>query len=148
MANFTAQLDPADVGISGVDLTDTAGTTYSSGVINVQNAFLYCATIDVTITGAVTVGDFKLTLDVVGKDGSTSIYAIDLVTALDSNSATNTAVVTFGAGTSAVLFGTGTLNTSADVLKIAKFLKLTLEITTASDAATSAVADVTLQIQE
>jgi hypothetical protein len=148
MANFVSQTDPAILGISAVDLTDTAGTQYASNVVDVGASFLYTAIIDTTITGAVTVGAFKLTVDVVGNDGSTSLYSIDLVTALDSNSATNTSVVTFGAGAGATILGSGTLDPAADVVKVAKHIKLTLEITTASDAATSAVASVTLLAQK
>lgn len=147
MADYISEFGAATVGIEDVDLTDTAGTTYASNVIDVRSSFLYTAIIDVNETGGAAAGDFKLTVAVVSKDGSTELYSFDLVTGMTS-AADNQVVVTFGAGAGATLLGTGTLSTAADVLKVASKIKLTLEITTASDAATSCTASVQLLQQE
>ena len=142
----TRRLTPLEININDVDLTDTAGTQYSSNTLDVREAFVYTVIIDVTETGAPTAGDFKLTIRCTDRDGATT-YEVDAVTAITSQVDGGQTVFTWGSGNTATLQGNGTVGSNLDVLKVFDFMEVVLEITTANDGTTS-TADVTLLLEE
>lgn len=131
------EMTAAELGIENVDMEAVATTQYASGVIRVEQHFVYTAIVDITETGAPTVGDAKLLVQVISKDGSTVLYAVDLATLIDTTVNAQKDVITFGAGVAAVVFGSGTVGADAEVFKHAERIKLVLEVTTANDGTTS-----------
>lgn len=140
------QLSPLELGIEDADLKATANTKYASGVKDVRHAFAFTAIVDVTEVGGGSNGEAKLTVQVLDKDKTTVLYALDLLTAIDTTT-TNRNVVTFGYGVTPIRVGTATLSTDADILKVAKFVKVILEVTTQADG-TSSSGSVNLLIEQ
>jgi hypothetical protein len=140
------RLTAAELGIETVDLTDTAGTKYSSNTIDVRNSFVYTVVIDVTETGSPSTGDFKLTIRCTDSAGTTT-YEVDAVTAIDSQTSGSQTVFTWGSGTDPVVTGSGTLGSNLGVMKVFDYMEVVLEITTANDGTTS-TADVILLLED
>jgi len=142
------RLTPLELGIETVDLTAIATTTYTSvpSPLDVREAFVYTVIIDVTETGAPTVGDFTLRIRCTDRAGTTT-YELDAVTAITSQTNGGQTIFTWGSGNAATLSGNGTLGSNLDVLKVFDFMEIELEVTTANDGTTS-TADVTLLLEE
>lgn len=133
---------PVQTGIEGVDLK--AASTYTSELIDVREIFAYTIIVDVDITGAGSAGDAKLTVDIIsGIDGETVLHTLDILTSIDTFTADTKEVLVFGGGLAAFNTGSGALDANADIIKIAGFLVLKLEVTTQSDSATSSLGSVT-----
>jgi len=132
-----------------VDLTAAAATKYPSKLIDARKYFIFTAVINVIRTGAVTVGAFKLTLDVLEKDKSTVLWSQDFATAIDATVDGQQEVYLFGAGALAAKSAgsSGTLGADADVFKQAEYMKLTIEVVTQSDAATANTAELHLLLE-
>ncbi len=134
---------PFELGIEDVDLTAVATTQYQSVLLDVRQHFVYTAIVDITETGAPTVGAAKLFVRVISKDTTTVLYPVDLATGITTIVNGQQDVITFGAGVSAVVFGSGTVGADAEVFKTAERIRIVLEVTTANDGTTS-TATVTL----
>ena len=131
-------------------MTAAANTEYSSGVLKMQNAFAFMAIVDITETGAPTVGDAQLLIRLLDKDESTVIYELPLVTGIQTDVNGERLAVTWGYGLTPLhtsVAGGAALSGNADILKLATFMKIVLEVTTANDGTTS-TADVTLLFEE
>ena len=146
---------------NGLKTTNSTGTrnrdggshSYSNYNVYVGSQSFGCARgfclhriIDVTETGAPTVGDFTLRIRCTDRAGTTT-YELDAVTAITSQTNGGQTIFTWGSGNAATLSGNGTLGSNLDVLKVFDFMEIELEVTTANDGTTS-TADVTLLLEE
>lgn len=137
---------PAETGADGADLKKVAGTKFETGSVLVDQLWIYKYVADITITGATTVGDAKLTIEQLAPDGVTVIDTLDILTSI-STLATGTVRLVWGGGVTAISVGLGTLSVDAEIMKTFYNINVILEIVTASDAATSAVASAHLQME-
>lgn len=134
---------PFELKIENKDMQAVATTQYQSELLDVRQHFVYTAIVDITETGAPTVGAAKLFVRVISKDKTTVLYEVDLVTGITTIVNGQRDVITFGAGVTAIVFGSGTIGPDADVFKTAERIRLVLEVTTQNDGTTS-TASVTL----
>lgn len=134
---------PGELGIENVDMQSVATTQFASGVIDVRPFFVYTAIVDILETGAPTAGAAKFFVRVISKDKTTTLYEVDLATTITTQVNGQRDVITFGAGVTAIVFGSGTVGVAADVFKHAERLQVVLEVTTQNDGTTS-TASVTL----
>ncbi len=137
------ELTPLELDIENKDMKSVATTQFPSGVIDVRPFFVYTAIVDILETGAPTAGDAKLFVRVISKDGTTTLYEVDLATTITTQVNAQRDVITFGAGVTAVVFGSGILGVDANVFKHAERIQVVLEVTTQNDGTTS-TASVTL----
>ena len=131
---------PADLGIKNVDMKAVANTEYPSGFIDVRNSYAFKAIIDVAETGAPTVGAAQFLVRLYANDQSTLIEENALLTGIQTDVDGNRVVATWGYGVSPFhtdSAGGVTLSANSDILKVARFMKLVLEVTTANDGTTS-----------
>lgn len=135
----TRHLEPAELGIAGVDLKAIAGTQHVSRVLDVRNDFAFTAIVSVVNVGGGAAGAVKLTVQVLAKDKTTVLYSVDILTAIGTLTVGTTKnVVTFGYGLTATVDGLATLEAGAEVLKLMKFIRVVLEVVTANDGTSSA----------
>lgn len=135
----TRHLEPLELGIAGVDLKAIAGTQYASGVLDVRRDFAFAAIVSVVNVGGGAAGAAKLTVQVLAKDKTTVLYSVDILTAIGTLTVGTTKnVVTFGYGLTATVDGLASLAPAAEVLKTMKFIRIILEVVTASDGTSSA----------
>lgn len=138
MPRATRHSTAIELGMNGVDLTAIATTEYApvQGFLDVRQYFSYTAIIDIfeTTTTPAT-GDMTFRLDILGKDKSTILWTIDLLTLIDTSNNAQQEVVLFGAGAAAVATAgsSGTLSADAEVFKVAEYFIPVLEITTPAD---------------
>ncbi len=137
------ELTPGELDIENKDMQSAANTQFASGVIDVRPFFVYTAIVDILETGAPTAGDAKFFVRVISKDKTTTLYEVDLATTITTQVNAQRDVITFGAGVTAVVFGSGTVGADADVFKHAERIQVVLEVTTVNDGTTS-TASVTL----
>lgn len=137
-------LTPLNTSILSVDMQAVATTQYTSPILDLKPYFIYTAVVTVVEVGGGAAGDAKLTAIVVGNDDA-DVYTVDLWTGIPTNAAgTSTHVLTFGAGTVAVVStGGGSLATDVELFKVAQSAKFRLEVTTAENG-TSSVASLDL----
>lgn len=128
---------PLELGIENVDMQAAAATKYTTDVLDVRQFFVHTAIIDIVETGAPTVGDVKLTVLVISKELDATLYEVDLSTLITTQVNGQKDVVTFGAGVTSRVFGSGTVGTDAEIFKVAERIKLQLEVTTQNDGTTS-----------
>jgi hypothetical protein len=140
----TRQLSPFELNIEGVDLKAMANTQYqNTDPLDVTRDFAYTAVVTVVNVGGGSNGAAKLTIEVLEKDKTTVAHSVDILTAIDTKtSGTTRNVVKWGYGTIPTVDGAATLDSDgAEVLALARYINVVLEVTTASDG-TSSVADV------
>lgn len=143
----TRYIDPATVGINGVDLTALATTQYASSLFDLSRVCAFTCFVDVTKGGgAAANGDCKLLLQRYSDSTGTTTLGpeVDLITAIDTTSSVS-ALVAFRPGIAALAIN-GTVGTKADAASPAVYGKLILEVTTALDVGTG-TATVAVEIQ-
>lgn len=145
MAGYRVLL-PAETGGVNADLKAVAGTQYETGAQDVSNFWLYKLVVDIDVEGAVTVGTVKVTIQNLAPDGTTVIDTLDAVTAA-STMVDGKIRLTWGGGVTGLLVGLGTVSGDLDIMKTFHTMNVILEIVTASDAATSCVANTHLQME-
>jgi len=135
-------LSPSDLGIDNVNLKAAANTIYATPVIDVRRFGQFYMQWIVTVTGAATVGVFAIEAVIFERDGITILRTETLATGL-SSSVTGTIQLVIRQGLAPLSAGL-TIGALADLVKIPEYMKIQIKITTASDAATSATADMWL----
>jgi hypothetical protein len=140
MAMKVTQRNSLDLGIDAVDLTAAADTEYASELLDVSRAYAFFAIVDIAETGAPTVGDARLLVRLYDKDKTTLRYEMILLTGIQSDVDGNQVAVTWGYGLSPFstdVAGGAVLSVDAEILKLAAYMRLVLEVVTANDGTTS-----------
>jgi hypothetical protein len=114
----------------------------------VHNVIALVATVKVTETDATPgTGDIKLVVRVLDPlDGST-LFEVDLATALDTSNNDATHVVAFGPAQSVAVAGGGSAAADGGILKVMGKIQLITEVTTQTGG-TDALASVSLSIED
>lgn len=130
--------------LNAADMKAAATTQYSTGVLPAPRSFIFNAVIDILNVGGGANGEAKLILEMLDPDDNI-IKTLDIVSAIPTNTADTTVQVDliFGAGTTAALFGVGTLDADADKFKIMNSFRMILEVVVANNG-TSSVATMSL----
>ena len=101
-------------------------------------------------TGAPTVGAAQLLVRLYGKDRTTLIYELALLTGIQTDVNGEQVAVDWGYGITPIhtsVAGGITLSANADILKLAVFMKLVLEVTTANDGTTSTASETDMVVR-
>lgn len=132
------QLEPLDfpthMDAATINLQATAGNTFKSGPLNVENYFGFTF-VGVRVKGTTTVGAYKLTVNTLKKNRTDKLWGFDMVTGMNPAAASGEDVLIFGAGQPAFLVSTstGALSADADGFKHAVWMELIIEIVTQAD---------------
>ena len=131
---------PADVELNAVDLEAAAAAT--SVLIDAREHFIFTTWADVVDTAA-TLGDFSLFCDLIARDGTTLIEAVELYSLQQANG-NNQVKATFGEGVDATVIGSATIGVDIQSLKLIQFFQLRIVKDTVADGAS--VVSVRLQL--
>jgi len=134
---FERQFTPAEVGVENANMK--SATTYNGNKLLCQGFKDFMVSITVTNVGGGAAGLVKLVVDLYGEDDTLLLGSFDLVTSINTK-ATNTVTVCFGRTNAAKLHytsGTPALSASADILRIAARMRLSLTVTEANNGTTS-----------
>lgn len=129
---------PTDLGIDAVDLKSVADTT-SGLIFPAEGHFQFILSLTISSAGAGTTGLAAWTLEIFRDEGGTDlIHEVQTVTAIDTKAnGTSYSVYTFGGGGADVF--NGTLATGGGAVgRVTPFVRATLNVTEASDAAGAA----------
>lgn len=137
------ELSPQALAMQSLDLKAANDTEYLSGLIDLSDYRMFMASLNVDVTGAAGAGAVALALRLFANDLVTVLGTVDLLTAVGTT-ADRSELVCFGRGLAAAKQGNGTLGSSIGVLKVFRWAKLVLTVSTQSDAATSCLGNVRL----
>lgn len=125
---------PLSIDVKDKDLKATANTRYPTPRLDVSGLKSLTVYLDITVTGAPTVGVVKVTGTLYAKNGQQLGPEIDMVTGIASSAVvTNKRVVISLPAVTTAKTTEGSLGTNVDAIKGGAFLELAIVVTTASN---------------
>ena len=134
---------PAGLGVVNINLKASAGVQYASNIIDLSKHSNYGVSLIITNSGTTNAGVAKITAVSYDKTGLVQLSSTALLTAIDLT-ADRTEYVVFGKDFAAKKVGNGTIGSDIDILRVPGMTKFVVEISTASNAATSCVGNLRL----
>lgn len=142
------QLSPTELGLDAVNVRAAVSTQEASNPIGVHNVLAFTIVVKVTETDATPgTGTIKLVVRVLDIQDNSTLYEVDLVTALDTSNDGVTHVISFGPAQAVAAAGGGTATADAGVLKVLGKIQIVTEVTQQTGG-TDAQATVALLIED